>query len=140
LHEGSGAEQPSGGVAATIAFEPHDVSQRRAPERDENEHESADEQISQRQRRLADEIRERVGHSLRAVLTDPNDPESPFFLLESVEIRIKLKRQGWIAKIARLVRPLVIISPQRLTEMLLNGARERGHVAARVHISPITMR
>jgi hypothetical protein len=77
------------------------------------------------------EIGECVGDSLRTLFPNPHDPESAFFLLKTVEIRIELERKDRIAEIARLFSPFVIVCPQHLPEMFLYRVGERRHVMTR---------
>jgi hypothetical protein len=79
--------------------------------------------------RRLDEIRQRLGNGMMSRLLDLGFSARAILLLDLLDQRIELPRDHWISKILRLLTQFMELGSELLTQMLLNGPRQRGLVA-----------
>jgi hypothetical protein len=80
-----------------------------------------------RWRRL--EIRQRLGDSMMSRLLDLGFSARAILLLDPLDQRIELLRNHRIPKVLRLLAQFMELGSEFLTQMVLNGPRQRGLVA-----------
>jgi hypothetical protein len=75
------------------------------------------------------EIRQRLGDSMMSRLLDLGFSARAILFLDPLDQRIELPRNHWVPEILRLLAQFMELGPELLTQMILNGPRQRGLVA-----------